>query len=276
MMCAHSTSRCLVSRHQDPLSSQLSATPPPTALIRVIGPPASSLVSRATMTVMLEVIYRDARRRVTDLATALDDEQLRTAVFATPGWTVHDLLAHLAGGAADVSAGRLDGAPGGGWTERHVEERRRHSVDELVAEWDRVSPAVESSLAGQQFSGRPNLAGDVICHEADLREALGLPRVDREHWQPFLEVMMHLLGRRLRHTTTLVIRDEQGQEWRSGSGKPATLLCADGYELLRATFSRRSQRQLAAWNWTPTPAGQMIECFGVFGPRDDDQPVPLV
>jgi uncharacterized protein (TIGR03083 family) len=223
---------------------------------------------------MLDAVYRKARDRVADLAAALSDEQLHVPVPATPQWAVHELLAHLVGGAADTASGRVDGAPGGQWTARHVGERRGCSVRELLAEWERVGPAVEASLTGQQFTG-PSLAADVICHEADLREALGLSRVDREHWhQPFLEVMMLLLGRRLRQTTTVLIRDEHGQQWRCGSGDPTMRLHADGYELLRAMFSRRSRRQIAAWDWTPTPTGEVIDSFGAFGPRDDDQPIP--
>ena len=57
------------------------------------------------------------------------------------------------------------------WTAPHVEVRRRHSVCELLAGWDRVGPAVESSLPEQQVFGR-NPAADVICHEADLRDGL--------------------------------------------------------------------------------------------------------
>lgn len=224
---------------------------------------------------MLEMSYRNARTRLSDLAATLSDEQLRAPVPATPEWTVHALLAHLVGGAADAASGRLDGVPGDQWTARHVEERHRHSVDELLAEWDRVGPVVESGLRGQEEFFGPNLAADAICHEADLRECLGLPRVDREHWHPFLEGMLRFVRKQLRHTTTLLIRDEQGQQWSCGSGEPATLLRADGYELLRGTFSRRSQRQIAAWNWTPTPVEQMIERFGFFGPRDDDQPIPV-
>lgn len=224
---------------------------------------------------MLDVSYRKARERIADLVTALGGDQLRAPVPATPGWTVHELLAHLVGVAADTASGRLDGAPGEQWTARHVAERRRHSVDELLTEWDRISPAVESSLRGQQLSG-PGPAPDLICHEGDLREALGRPRMDREHWQqPFLERMMLLLGRRLQHATTLLIHDEQGQEWSCGSGDPVTVLRADGYELMRAMFSRRSRRQIAAWNWTSAPDEHTIEQFGVFGPRDDDQPVPI-
>ncbi len=221
---------------------------------------------------MFDVVYRDARGRLTRLVGALTGEQLRTPVPATSAWTVHELVAHLVGGAADTASGRLDGAPGDEWTARHVAERRQRPVCELLAEWELVGPTVELSLTGEVRG--PNLAADIICHEGDLHEALGLPRPDRHHWQPVLEAMMGLLGRRLRQPGTLVIRDEQDQEWRFGGGDPHTLLSIDGYELLRGTFSRRSQRQIAGWNWTPTPAVR-IHRFGAFGPREDDQPIPI-
>jgi len=221
---------------------------------------------------MFDVVYRDARGRLTRLVGALTGGQLRTPVPATSAWTVHELVAHLVGGAADTASGRLDGAPGDEWTARHVAERRQRPVGELLAEWELVGPTVELSLTGEVRG--PNLAADIICHEGDLHEALGLPRPDRHHWQPVLEAMMGLLGRRLRQPGTLVIRDEQDQEWRFGGGDPHTLLSIDGYELLRGTFSRRSQRQIAGWNWTPTPAAR-IHRFGAFGPREDDQPIPI-
>lgn len=138
---------------------------------------------------MLDTIYRKARARVADLAATLSDEQLQAQLPATPRWTAHELLAHLVGCAADASSGRVDGAPGEHWTARHVAERRHCSVGELLVEWDSVGPAAESTLTEDQIFG-PNLAADVICHESDLHEALRLPRVDREHWHPFLEVMM--------------------------------------------------------------------------------------
>jgi uncharacterized protein (TIGR03083 family) len=223
---------------------------------------------------MLETIYRRARTRISDLAVTLSDAQLQAPVPATPRWTAHELLAHLVGCAADAASGRVDGAPGDLWTARHVDERRHHSVGELLDEWECIAPRAESTLTEEQIFG-PNMAADAICHEADLREAMGLPRIDREHWQPFLEAMMLYLRKQLRHNMTLLIRDEHGQQWSCGSGEPTTLLRADGYELLRATHSRRSQRQIAAWDWTPTPVDQVIERFGFFGPRDDDQPIPV-
>lgn len=201
-------------------------------------------------------------------------DQLQLSVPATPTWTVHDVLAHLVGCAADAASYRLDGAPGEQWTARHVEERRHRPVNELLAEWDRVAPAVESNIYDEQIYG-PNIVADTICHESDLREALRLSRIGREHWQPFLDVMMLFLGQQLRRHPTLIVRDEHGQQWTCGAGDLTTLLRADGYELLRASYSRRSRRQIAAWNWTPTPNQRLINSFGVFGPRSDDQPIPI-
>jgi uncharacterized protein (TIGR03083 family) len=222
---------------------------------------------------MLAMTYRTARGRVNELAATLSDDQLHVQVPATPRWTVHELLAHLVGCASDAVSGRLDAVTSDQWTARHVRERRRNSVGELMAEWDRISAAADAGLTDDQLYG-PNLAIDTICHEADLHEALGLPRVDREHWQPFLDVTMLYLGRQLRRSTTLLIVDDQDQQWSCGSGEPMTLLRADGYELLRANLSRRSLSQIAAWEWTPAPTEEMLHGFGVFGTRVDDQPIP--
>lgn len=222
---------------------------------------------------MLEATYRAARARVSELVATLSDEQRRVQVPATPRWTVHELLAHLVGCASDAISGRLDGVTSDQWTARHVRERRSNSIEELMDEWDRIGGAADATLTDEQLYG-PNLAIDTICHESDLHEALGLPRVNREHWQPFLDVTMRYLGRQLRQSTSLLVRDEQDLQWSCGSGEPMTLLRADGYELLRANLSRRSLNQIAAWEWTPAPTEEMLHAFGVFGTRIDDQPVP--
>lgn len=223
---------------------------------------------------MLDAIYRDTRHRVTKMVADLNADDMRRAVPATPEWSIHDLLSHLVGGASDAVCGRVEGAPGDAWTARHVAERHDARVDELLAEWDRHGPSIEVGLVGQTFHG-PNIAADLICHEADLHEALGLARPDRTYWyDPFLPVMMLLLGQRLQGIASVVVRDEHDGEWRCGTGDTTVTLRADGYELLRAMFSRRSRRQIRAWNWSPAPRTQIVNAFGFFGPRDDDQPIP--
>ena len=44
------------------------------------------------------------------------------------------------------------------------------------------------------------------------------------------------------------------------------------YELFRALFSRRSRAQLAAWGTPFSP--DELDAICIFGPREDDQPVP--
>ena len=193
---------------------------------------------------MLDRAYRDARHRVTEVVAGLSVCQLRTSVPATPGWTVRELVAHVVGIAHEEIVRMPDSGTDDG-TRRQVAERRDCGLSALLAEWEHVAPAVE----------------------------MGLARVERGHWQPFLEVMMRSLRRRLRASSALLIHDEPGQQWNCGSGEVDTVLRADGYELLRATFSRRSRRQIAAWSWTPGPHAEAVERFGFFGPRDDDQPV---
>ena len=217
--------------------------------------------------------YRQARARLSHLYGALSADQLHLLVPATPAWTVHDVLAHLVGGAADAVGDRLEGAGSATWTQRHVEERRARTVGEFLDEWDEVSPAIESTLTDDMMT-RPNIVADALCHESDVREALGLPPIDREHWQPFLEVAMRYLSYQLRHQPTVIIREEHGEQWTCGQGEPTTLLRAQGYELWRAAYSRRSQRQIASWTWTPAASDALIDRIGVFGPRLDDQPVP--
>lgn len=221
---------------------------------------------------MYDIIYRAARERVVAVARALTADQLRLRVSGTPKWTVHELIGHMVGVASDATTGRMDGAISDAWTERHVSERRGRELGELLAEWESLAPAAEAQLA--RTTRTPNMAFDLICHEGDLREALGLPRLERPGWEPFLEIMANTLGRQLNADGCLEIRDETGRTWTFGSGEPKTLLRVDGYEIVRAVFSRRSQHQIACWDWDPAPPAA-LSAVGVFGPRADDQPVPV-
>ncbi len=46
----------------------------------------------------------------------------------------------------------------------------------------------------------------------------------------------------------------------------------DDYELFRAVFSRRSRSQMQAWGLSRSP--EQLDGLCIFGPREDDQPVP--
>lgn len=208
---------------------------------------------------MLEVMYEEARQRIIDVVGTLTDGQLRQIVPATPAWSVTELLAHLVGGAVDVCRGRLDGAPDGKWTERHVTERRDRDVSELILEWDEISAQMSVLLRGTKKL-EPNMVGDIICHEADLYEALNLPRADRKHWDLVLEVLMRSLTRRYADGELVTVRDESGREWRIGVDGVSTIeVKVLGYELLRSLLGRRSRREILEWAWSPTPSVNLVD-----------------
>lgn len=191
-------------------------------------------------------LYRANVDAVSRLAGDLDDAALRTTVPASPDWTVHDVLRHLAGGPADALAGRMDGAPGPEWTARHVAERSGLSPTELTTEMrSRVDAVADSTVDNP----RPAIVWDVAVHHADLHEALGLGVLPEPMWAPVLAAVAPMKF--------------------GTAGVPEDL---DDYELFRALFSRRSRTQMQSWG-LPLSADQLDDLC-IFGPREDDQPVP--
>ncbi len=194
-------------------------------------------------------LYRANVEAVTGLASDLSNEQLSARVPATPDWNVHDVLSHMAGGASDLAHDRMDGAPSSEWTQRHVSERSARSPQELAQELRDHADAVAAKLADAE---RPAIVWDIAVHHADLHEALDLGEMPESLWLPVLEAVAAMrLG-------------EDADEVRS---------TAPSYELFRALFSRRSRGQLAGWD-VPGYDGDRLAGLGIFGVREDDQPVP--
>jgi uncharacterized protein (TIGR03083 family) len=189
-------------------------------------------------------LYRDHVAALGELAPTLTEEQLATTVPATPGWTVHDVLAHLAGGASDAVTGRMEGAPTPEWTARHVAERAPLPVAELVGELRSHQDGLVEAIADNP---RPALIWDVAVHHADLHEALGLPRMAERLWLPVAEALAPRAG---------PLADT-----------------VPPYELFRAFFSRRSRGQMQGWGSPLTT--EELDAMCIFGPREDDQPLPV-
>jgi uncharacterized protein (TIGR03083 family) len=192
-------------------------------------------------------VYRDNLDSVTAMAAGLSNEQLSVRVPGSPDWTVHDVLAHLAGGPADLLGDRMDDAPSPAWTARHVDERAARSPDDLVEEMRTNADPVVETLDGND---RPAVVWDIAVHHADLHEAFDLGRPPEPMWRPVVEAAAPMLLR---------------------EHAPA-FAGVDPYELFRGLFSRRSSGQMAAWGTGLDQA--TLDDVPVFGPRDDDQPVP--
>jgi uncharacterized protein (TIGR03083 family) len=203
-------------------------------------------------------LYRANVSAVTALANDLTDDELATTVPGSPAWTVRDVIAHLAGGQADVVTGRMDGAPAPEWTARHVGERVGLAVADLVSEIrEHAEPLVEVVAD----SPRPAPIWDIVVHHADLHEALGKKELPQQLWRPVLDAVAPVL---------LGERSVTVQTGEAVYGAGGTELAVPAYELFRTLFSRRSRGQIASWAGDALSADEIC----VFGARDDEQPIP--
>lgn len=213
--------------------------------------------------------YARAHERVVELVRSLSGTALATSVPATPGWDVHDVLAHLVALPTDALAGRLTGMPTDEFTTGQVLARRSASVDELVEEWrGTVDQMVELARAGLV---PPNLAVDAVTHEQDIRGAVGADRVDDAEALRFaLGLYAFGVSRRLRETSASlrVIATDTDFDLVAGVGEPAATLRATEFELFRTFSGRRGRAAVNAMQWEGDPTG-CLPALNVFGQLPD-------
>ena len=208
-------------------------------------------------------IYQDTKERVTSLVTGLDDAALRTAVPACPGWSVRDVVAHLAATADDVGQGRLTGAPTDEETAAQIARFHGQQMSDIVAAWTDAAAHLDHLAESRGFEPP---VGDVTSHEHDVRAALGRPGARDS-------AAVHYSSNRLltnfRPPVPLRVTVEDA-EYRSGPDDGAEIhLRTTRFEALRWRTGRRSRAQLAAMDWSEDPA-RVLDHLYMFGPADID------
>jgi len=213
----------------------------------------------------LSVLYRDARERVTGLVRA-HPEAADNPVPATPGWRVHDVIAHLTGVSEDLTSGwRPTGGPTDEWTATHIARGRDVPTEQLLERWAELGLAVERLVdAGSAWQ----IAIDAGAHEHDVRAALG------DSGARDTELVTRggtLLLETLQVPLPLTVRTELGR-LRLGpdtDDDTITSLTTTTFEAFRWRLGRRSRRQLAAMGWSADPA-PYLDHLCVFGPAESD------
>jgi uncharacterized protein (TIGR03083 family) len=193
--------------------------------------------------------YTGCRERITALTRGLDAEASAAPVPTCPAWTVHDVVAHVAGVVDDALAGRLEGVATDPWTAAQVDARRGRPVDEILAEWEVGAPAFAGLLDDLGDTGRQAVA-DVVTHEHDIRTALATPGArdsDAVHiavgW-----LSPRFVGIVAERGIALRVAAADGRSW--GDADPAGVsLSGEPFELLRAMTGRRSVDQLRQMRW---------------------------
>jgi uncharacterized protein (TIGR03083 family) len=215
----------------------------------------------------LGVIYRDTRERLSALVLSLAADGWRTPVPACPGWTVHDVVAHLVAVNEDVLAGRLTRPPTDEETAAQVDRRRGKPTDEMVEEWGTLAPAFDEFLS--QVRVWP-AALDVLTHEQDIRGAIDQPGA-----RDVLGIRLgaSILVDSLRPPVNLVVHlDDVEHDLGGGDadahGAPLQLRTTS-FEAFRFRLGRRSRSQLGALAWSGDPA-PILDALVVFGPSPTD------
>lgn len=214
--------------------------------------------------------YRSAHERLAGFARGLSAEQADTAVPGTPGWSVHDVLAHLAAIPTDGLAGRISGIPTDDQTATQVAERKDRDIAELLDEWAPNVPAMcEGAVAGLV---PPNLAVDALTHEQDIRGALGVtPALSDEELRFCTTRYAFGCGRGLKEAgipPLAISATDTDFAFTAGVGEPVASVRASEFELFRALSGRRSRRQVAAYEWDGE-SSTYLDRFNIFGVLPD-------
>jgi len=218
--------------------------------------------------------YRAAHQRLADFVRGLSAEQADTAVPGTPGWSVHDVLAHLAAIPTDGLAGRISGIPTDDQTATQVAERKDRDIAELLDEWSPNVPTMcDGAVAGLV---PPNLAVDALTHEQDIRGALGAPAVLSDEELRFCTTLYAFgCGRGLKDAgipPLAIAATDTDFAFTAGVGEPVASVRANEFELFRALSGRRSRTQVAGYEWDGDPS-PYLDRFNIFGVLPDDDVV---
>jgi uncharacterized protein (TIGR03083 family) len=209
----------------------------------------------------LSGLYRQRRECLTQLLHDVDETQAATLVPSTPEWTIKDVIAHLSGLTDDWVNERSEGYGTEAWTAAQVEPRRPLTLEELLAEWSRISPEFEARMDDPTARWVPEFApylavADVTIHEHDIRGALGRPG-ERDSAGVQLGMKTYVTGVRQRHSGSglgpMLIRETDGRDWPVGTGEPIVTVSAPRFELFRAMAGRRSRAQAVAFDWDGDP-----------------------
>ncbi|MBO0804867.1 MAG: maleylpyruvate isomerase family mycothiol-dependent enzyme [Nocardiopsaceae bacterium] len=216
----------------------------------------------------IAALYRETRERVTGLVSGLDEATARAPVPACPGWSVRDVLAHLAAVAEDSVAGRLTRPPTEEETAAQVARFADRDVAEILAAWADAAPKFEEIIGARAIL--PGLV-DVVSHEHDIRAGLGRPG---ERSSSAVRYAAERLLRGMRTPVPLRVAVEDAEFLIApGNGgpdeEPELSLTTTRYEALRWRMGRRSRAQLAAMDWSADPA-PVLDHLAVFGPAASD------
>jgi uncharacterized protein (TIGR03083 family) len=209
--------------------------------------------------------YDQARLRIEALLRE-PGVDVEAAVLACPGWSVHDVVAHLVGLVHDVVDENTDSYASPEWTAAQIARFGGVPVPTLLDDWasllDRLRVAPLPPIGKWHRSVGRLVFHDASVHEHDLRGALSWPAPDNDAVGWGFRISAEMLGSLLRRPQQLgsapVVRI-------TATGVDSCLIAHDGaddeiaveasaFELWRGMNGRRSAAQVTALPWSGDPS----------------------
>ncbi|MGI8666514.1 MAG: maleylpyruvate isomerase family mycothiol-dependent enzyme [Jatrophihabitans sp.] len=210
--------------------------------------------------------YLDSQNRLQDLVEPLEPTALDVITPACPQWSVHDVLAHLAGAAESFGTETFAGVGTDPWTAEHVASRRGVPLADLLAERRRHSTKL-TELPPDHGAWLP-VVHDALSHEADIRAAIGAPQLPADVLAAAFPLIEQVLpGQLAKLGTVELIVDGQSRTY--GEGEPDLVVDAPMFEFWRAWFGRRSDNQIRSWVRSGD-ADSLVKTLPVFPARSTD------
>jgi uncharacterized protein (TIGR03083 family) len=220
----------------------------------------------------IERQYLAAHASFVDLVTPLAPAAWAAPVPCCPGWTVRDVLSHVAGIPDDAVHGRLDGVATERWTAAQVERNRDLTVDALLDRWNEQAPLFAAAIAagGQR---RPPI--DCHTHEHDVRHALELPGArDGELVRTFARDLVDWIEVDGIDVPGLRVEFADGETTVRGAAGPGAIVLSGvrHFEVFRSRLGRRSLAQVRAYDWSGPASGveRVVARWFGFGPSAHD------
>ena len=188
--------------------------------------------------------YHATRRRFSELAATLDDDDLARTVPACPEWTVHDLVAHVVGIPEAIASGSFPSGDQQAWLDALVEERRDVPVPELLERWEACAAATSAVVDG----GGSLMLIDVVSHEHDLRGAVGRPGARGvPEVRAIVQLMLEQLAPAISDAGLGALVVDSGEvRWASQFVRPGCTIRVDPWEATRVLQSRRTAEEIRA------------------------------
>ncbi|MDT5412889.1 MAG: hypothetical protein QOG14_5109 [Mycobacterium sp.] len=207
--------------------------------------------------------YRVVCERVDALVRGRDGIAELT-VPACPGWTIRQVVAHLAGVAEDIVSLNLEEKGTAPWADAQVDRLGGHSIDDLLDLWRQSLDTVAAHLDLASGAGVCQLVFDTLTHEHDIRGALSEPgsRAGDLAFEAALGFMTTMGDQFIRHAQLPALRLSTPTIGSVQLGDPHTArghvaLSISVFEALRAFGGRRSVAQLLALPWDGNPTNLM-------------------